>query len=300
MINLLKKNKELLLAIFNMMLFGSLFPLIKIGYSVFNIDTNRICDILVFASIRFILSGLVLLLISFVRKEKIAVPKFKSFCSITFMGIFAIVLHYAFTYIGLSLADSSKTALLKQLGLLLYVCFAFLFVKEEKFGTNKIIGAIVGFCGIIAINFGAGGNVKFSIGDYLIIFASVCSVISSVLTKKVAQNNSSFLVVGISQLTGGIILLFIGLMMGGCIPTFTIKSGFVFGYICLASIAGYLLWTYLQRNGDLSKLFIVKFAEPLFACIFGAILLGEDILKLQYLFAFILISAGIMFGNKKV
>ena len=46
-------------------------------------------------------------------------------------------------------------------------------------------------------------------------------------------------------------------------------------------------------------MFIIKFAEPLFACLFGAILLSENIFKWQYLIAFILISAGITLGNIK-
>ncbi|MBO5737450.1 MAG: hypothetical protein J6S04_06540 [Clostridia bacterium] len=44
---------------------------------------------------------------------------------------------------------------------------------------------------------------------------------------------------------------------------------------------------------------ILMFAEPLFACIFSAILLKEDIFQWQYLIAFILISAGIALGNKR-
>lgn len=48
----------------------------------------------------------------------------------------------------------------------------------------------------------------------------------------------------------------------------------------------------------LSKLFIIKFAEPLFACAFGAVLLGENIFKIQYLLAFVLNSVGIILGNK--
>ena len=59
-----------------------------------------------------------------------------------------IVLHYAFTYIGLATTDSAKTALIKQLGALLYVCFAFLFIKEEKFSVLKILGTLMGFGGI--------------------------------------------------------------------------------------------------------------------------------------------------------
>ena len=45
-------------------------------------------------------------------------------------------------------------------------------------------------------------------------------------------------------------------------------------------------------------MFIIKFAEPMFACIFGAILLNENIFKWQYLIAFVLISASIALGNK--
>ena len=47
-----------------------------------------------------------------------------------------------------------------------------------------------------------------------------------------------------------------------------------------------------------TEMTVIKFAEPLFACIFGAILLGENIFKLQYLAAFALISLGIILGNK--
>ena len=73
----------------------------------------------------------------------------------------------------------------------------------------------------------------------------------------------------------------------------------VFAYICTASTVAYLLWNYILKTCELSNMFIVKFAEPLFACIFGAVLLGEDILKWQYLIAFLLISGGIVLGNIK-
>ena len=72
-----------------------------------------------------------------------------------------------------------------------------------------------------------------------------------------------------------------------------------FAYICVFSTVGYLLWNCVLQSGALSKIFVIKFAEPLFACLFGALLLGENILKLQYLFAFILISAGILLANRE-
>ena len=289
--------KTILLSLLVMALWGSLFPFIKIGYSAFNISSSSIPDILMFASVRFIISGIIVCSIALFRKEKIATPKGKNITSIFIMGLFSIVLHYTFTYIGLSTTDSSKTALIKQLGALIYVCFAFLFFKNEKFSILKIIGAIIGFGGIIAINYSPDG-ISFSTGDILIILASICTVVASVIAKKSTEDNSPFWITGISQLTGGIILFIAALSMGADMLTFTLKSTAAFSYICVASITAYTLWYYVLKSNSLSKMFIIKFAEPLFACIFGAILLGENIFKIQYLLAFILISAGIILGNK--
>jgi len=289
--------KTILLSLLVMALWGSLFPLIKIGYSAFNISASSIPDILMFASLRFIISGIIVCLIALIKKEKIESPKKKNILYIFIMGLFSIVLHYTFTYIGLSTTDGSKTALIKQLGALIYVCFAFLFFKSEKFSILKIVGAVIGFLGIVAINYSPDG-ISFSTGDVLIILASLCTVVANVISKKSVEHNSPFWITGISQLTGGIILFVAALSMGTDMLTFTLKSTAAISYICAASITAYTLWYYVLKSNSLSKMFIIKFAEPLFACIFGAVLLGENIFKIQYLFAFILISAGIVLGNR--
>ena len=285
------------LSLLVMALWGSLFPMIKIGYRAFQIDPSSIPDILMFASMRFIISGLIVCGIAYFKKAKIGTPKLKNIYSILIMGLFSIVLHYAFTYIGLSSTDGSKTALIKQLGPLIYVCFSFLFFKNEKFSLWKIIGAMIGFGGIIAINYSAKG-ISFSSGDILIIFASVCTVVASVINKKIVAHNSPFWMTGISQLSGGILLLIAACAFGADMLQFNVYASLVFLYICAASICAYVLYSYLLRRASLSEMFIIKFAEPLFACIFGAILLGENIFKLQYLLAFLFISAGIILGNK--
>ena len=69
--------------------------------------------------------------------------------------------------------------------------------------------------------------------------------------------------------------------------------------ICLASIFGYCIWFTIVKSGELSRLFIIKFAEPVFASICGAVLLGEDIFRIQYMIAFILIAAGIYVSQRK-
>lgn len=291
------KLKMILLTLLVMALWGTLFPCIKLGYQAFNIDSGSIPSILMFASVRFIVSGLIVCGYSLLRREKIAAPKKKQISNIVIAGLISIVLHYSFLYIGISTTDSSKTALIKQLGALIYVCFAFLFFKEDKFSIIKILGAVIGFLGIVAINYNSSG-VSFSTGDILIIMASFCTVFSNIITKKTTSGTSPFWVTGISQLSGGLILLVIALCMGAEFLTFTLESTLVLAYICTASISAYTLWYYVLKHDSLSNMFIIKSSEPLFACLFGALLLGENIFKIQYLIAFILITIGIVLGNK--
>ena len=277
-----------------MLLWGSLFPMVKLGFTAYEVVGTA--DILLFAGIRFIICGAAICIFSAIRDKKSFVPVKSSIVPILLSGFFAIILHYAFTYLGLEITDSSKTALLKQIGALIYVCFSFIFFKEDRPTVQKIVGALVGFLGIVALNFSTDGF-SFSIGDVFILCASFCTVFSNVISKKVFEKVSPITATGISQLFGGIVLFIAGALMGGSVKFPLDASIGVMVYICLASIFSYCIWYEILKHGELSKLFIIKFAEPVFACIFGALILGEDILKLQYLIAFLLISGGICISN---
>ena len=88
--------------------------------------------------------------------------------------------------------------------------------------------------------------------------------------------------------------------MGGTLPQWTPMGVLVFLYICAASIIAYMLWYHILKTTELSKLLIIKFAEPLFACIFSAGLLGENIWRWQYLVSFLLISSGILLAHIQI
>ena len=291
----MSKNKSIFYALLVMFLWGTLFPMVKLGYGAYNIVTTG--DILFFAGIRFTICGALICLYTFITDKASFKGVKNTLVPVLLSGLFAIILHYSFTYSALKLTDSSKTAILKQIGVLFYVCFSSMFFKEDKLTAKKLIGVLMGFVGIIAINANADG-ISFNIGDALIIAASFCTVFSNVISKKVFQTVKPITSTGISQLFGGIVLLIIGNLLGGGMDFAFGKSAFIMGYICFASIFSYSIWFTVVKNGELSKLFIIKFAEPVFACIFGAILLGENIFKVQYILAFLLIATGIYISNK--
>lgn len=291
----MSKNKSMLYALLVMLLWGTLFPMVKLGYSAYNVVTT--VDILFFAGVRFTVCGALICLYTFITGKDSFKEIKKALVPVLLSGLFAIILHYSFTYSALKLTDSSKTAILKQIGVLFYVCFSSLFFKEDKLTVKKLLGVLLGFAGIIAINANADG-ISFNVGDALIIAASFCTVFSNVISKKVFKTVKPITSTGISQLFGGIVLLLMGKLLGGGMDFALGKSAFVLAYICFASIFSYCIWFTVVKNGELSKLFIIKFAEPAFACIFASILLGENVFKIQYILAFLLIATGIYVSNK--
>ena len=280
-----------------MIIWGLLFPMVKLGYQTLGIKT--VGDILTFAGFRFLICGMVITIFAIIRNPQ----SFKSiknyWVQVLLSGFFAIVLHYGFTYVGLKMTDGSKTAILKQLGAVFYICFSAFFFPDDKVTIKKISGLLLGIGGIVAINIGENG-MTFHLGDLLIIAASFCTVFSNVISKKVFDFVEPIVSTGVSQLFGGIVLMIIGHGVGGDVVNIipkTVQQITVFASILVASIISYCLWFITVKKEELSKLFIIKFSEPIFAALFGWILLSENIFNLNYFLAFLLISAGIIVAS---
>ena len=292
------KITSVLAAVIVCALWGSLFPCVKLGYKAFAIAGSDIPSIILFAGLRFTISGIILIGIGGVKNKKIDIPRKQSLIYIFLIMLTSIVLHYSFTYVALSIGEGSKSAIIKQVGFLFLSCFAFVFDKEDSFSVPKLISGVLGFAGIIVTNLDSSGF-TFGIADFLLILASACSCISMICTKKATRIASPVQIVAYSQLTGGIFLLVAGVILGGKLANIDVKSILIFAYICFASITAYSLWNTLIKYNDLSKLSVIKFTEPLFAVIFSGLILGEEIFRMTYLVAFVIILAAILISNIK-
>ena len=290
------RNKLILQALLVMALWGSLFPMVKVGYSVFNVAT--VGDTLFFAGMRFTVCGAIITAFCVLQKKEAFLGIKQVLVPILLMGFFAVVLHYGCMYLGLTMTAGAKTSILKQVGMLFYICFSAFVFPEDKLTLRKLIGTVLGILGIIVVNIDASGF-HIGIGDWLIIASSFAMMISNVISKKTVAHVDPIVATGISQLFGGMILLCVGFASGGALTYTSAKTGVVFFYICAASIVSYCLWYSVVKKGALSDLFIIKFAETLFAAIFSAILLGEQIFHVSYLAAFLFICTGIWIAEKK-
>lgn len=85
MIQTKKENaslKTVLLSVLVMALWGSLYPFVKIGYAAFSIDSGSVADILMFAGLRFLISGVAVCIIARAKKQILALPKGKNVLNI--------------------------------------------------------------------------------------------------------------------------------------------------------------------------------------------------------------------------
>ena len=144
-----------------------------------------------------------------------------------------------------------------------------------------------------------GTAIVFMLGDLLLLLASACSAAGTIISKRATQIVAPMKFVAYSQFFGGIFLLIAGFILGGRITHIDAKSIGVFLYICAASITAYTIWNMLLKSGSVSKLSIIKFTEPLFAVIFSGIILGENIFRISYLVAMILMLAALIIEHKE-
>ena len=287
----------ILLALVVMLCWGSLYPVVKLGYEKLEINTAYYPNLLYFAGVRFTVSGAVIVLLLGVKNKTVPTVKTKKeWLGIALVALFSVMLNYSLAFYGLSIVASSKTALLKQAGALIFIVISALLFKEDKMTVGKAIGAALGLGSIIILNINQLGF-SLGFGETVIVVSSFCTVTASVICKKMLKGTDSIVITGYSQLFGGVILLAIGFACGGEMRMAQFGDYLLFGYMVVATCASYMIWYTIVQRYELSKLFITKLSEPVFAAIIGAIILKEDLLQWHYIGAFLCIATAVVISN---
>ena len=159
---------------------GWAYPLIKMGMEEYQITTDMTGSKMLFAGIRFFISGIIILAIArsshrefgfkkkAIQKENSCLKEnhdvqengsfsFLKNSNIWFLLLYALLnttLHYAFFYFGLSHNAGARSAILNSMSVFTVVIFACIFFKSDRMTWRKALGCIIGFLGILALNLG--------------------------------------------------------------------------------------------------------------------------------------------------
>lgn len=277
---------------------GWAYPLIKLGFEEFGITSAMTGSKMLFAGVRFMLSGLIVLAIAKATSRDFRVKTPSGWRYVLLFSLMNTTLHYACFYIGLSHSEGSRAAILNSLGVFMLVVLACAFFKSDKLTWRKILGCVIGFTGILILNIGSGKSGQFTwLGDGMIILNALCSAIAGLMTRGLSRRVDVFVGTGYSLAIGGLLLILPGLWMQGTFPEITGIGILILGLLIGISTLGFTLYNKLLSCNPVGKVAIFNSLIPVVGAITSCIFLHEPFYG-KYAIAAILATTGIYIINK--
>ena len=287
-------------------LWGSAAPAIKTGYRLFQIDQADTSSILVFAGVRFLLAGALVIAYHSLEGRHFILPPKGSGAAIGSLALTQTVLQYIFYYVGLSYASGVHSAILTGTNVFFSMLCASLVFRYEKLDISKILGCVLGFAGIAVVNLSGagpeqGGGFSF-LGEGFIVLAQIFYALSGSLVKQHARKFDVVTLSGYQFMAGGLVLSVIGMIWGGTLAGATGPAAFLLLlYMGILSAVAYTLWGVLLKYNPVSQVTVFGFMNPMFGVLLSAVFLQESgqALNGRTLAALVLVCSGIYVVNRE-
>ena len=282
-------------------LWGVVFPVIKKSYELFSI--SGVGSALLFASIRFMIAGVILLLLDTFMEKRFPVLDKKGYASVFMLGTIQTGLAYAFQYIAMISASSINCSILNGTGVIFSTIIAHFISKDDKMNGRKALGGVLGFIGVLVCFLWGGKLEGFSLkGEGLMLLSILTFVTGTNLSRIVTTGIKSVVVSGYNLLVGGAELFILSLFLGG-----RIGNGGLYGIMCLVflsltSCVCLYLWTALSSANSVSKVAVFQCINPITGAIAASLLLGENVFQPKYIVSVLLVVISIIIitkGRKK-
>ncbi len=297
-----KNSAVFLLAALCCILWGSAFPVVKLGYAAFEIASFDYASQIFFAGLRFALAGVMTILFGSLFSKRFLRPKKSSLPAVGKLMLVQTVAQYLLFYIGLANTTATKSAIIggtSSFLAILITCFLF---RQEKFTRPKLVGCVLGFSGIIVLNLGnldSAGGFSF-LGEGFLLLSNVAYAFSSSMMKIYSQREDPVTLSGYQFLAGGAMMSVLGLAMGGTLANFTAEGMLMLLYLAFVSAVAFAVWGILLKYNPVSKVAVFGFMIPVCGMLLSALLLGEaaQAFRLQSIIALLLVCIGIIIINK--
>ena len=283
------------------LLWGSATPAIKIGYEWFGIGAGDVASRIFFAGVRFVLAGVLTVIFGSIIAGKTLIPQRSSWGMICKLGMVQTVFQYIFFYMGLAYTTGVKSAIINGSQTFIAILMACLIFRYEKLTLQKFMGCLIGFAGVIVINYDPSGLTgDFTLrGEGAILVAAIAYALSSALVKRYSQKESPVVLSGYQFVFGGIIMTISGLLMGGQLTGWCLKSVVLLIYMALISSVAYSVWGILLKHNPVGKVAVYSFTNPIFSVLLSFVFLKESSsFGWELIVALVLVCVGIYLVNR--
>jgi drug/metabolite transporter (DMT)-like permease len=278
---------------------GWAYPLIKMGFEEFAITPDMTGNKILFAGVRFTFSGLIILAFAKAKHRSFAMRRKTDWWFMLLFALLNTTFHYSTFYIGLSFSAGARAAILNSLSVFLLVIMACIFFKSDRFTMGKVLGCVLGFAGILALNMGGADSGHFTLlGDGMIIVNALCSAVASLLTRSLIKRVDVFVGTGYSLGLGGLLLLVPSLLAGATMPQITWLGLVILLLLIGISALSFVLYNKLISCNPVGKVAIFNSLIPVVGAVTSCLCLGETFYW-KYVIAGALATAGIYIINKQ-
>ena len=291
----------MIIALLCTFLWGSASPAIKVGKELLLVE--GVSSIMLFAGIRFAFAGVLTIIIFSIARRRILIPKPRNIGRILTVSVFQTVIQYIFFYLGLAYTTGVKGTVTSGSGAFFAVLAAALIFRQEKLTAKKIIACVIGFIGILIINFEGlsfTDDMKDVLGVIFVLISAISNSVSSVLIKKFSAHEDPVVISGYQFIVGGVFLIAVGLMFGGKVSFGNPVGIAVLVYLMFLSAIAYSLWGLLLKHNPVSRVTVYNFTTPIFGTILSLIFLRDENSSLSFgnlAATLILVSVGILLLN---
>jgi drug/metabolite transporter (DMT)-like permease len=293
-----------LLALFCCALWGSSYPAIKSGYSLFAISAGDVPSKLVFAGWRFLLAGVLLLAYASASGRRIGGYSRRTLSHFAILGLVQTTLQYSFFYTGLAYTTGVKSSIMNATGTFFSVLLAHMIYHNDRLSFRKALGCLIGFAGVAIVNLGAGldGLLQFDftlLGEGFVVIAALLLAAGGIYGKRISHGIDPIVMTSYQLIIGGAALLIGGYGTGGELHGFTLTSTALLTYMVVLSSLSISIWSLLLKYNRVSMISAFNFLVPVFGTVLSAMFLNESILAWRYGGALVLVCCGIWLVTKE-
>lgn len=281
------------------LLWGSAFPAIKTVYLHWEARgiNAGLSTLWLFAGVRFILAGLLLLPLARHPVRDLRLTPWKTLLG---FGLAQTFFQYLFFYLGLAVAGASLAALLNATGSFWWVLLAPLILKTGRLTGRQWTILTVGAIGITLAVYapGAGAGNPW-LGTLFLTLASLAGALAVIQFQFVRRTMGARAATGWSLLMGGI-----GLFLAGCpalaqMPEiFDARVALLTVYLAFVSAAAFSLWNHLTTLYPVHLLATYRFFIPLCGVLESFLVLRQERPGWGFIVGGILVLAAMAAGQR--
>lgn len=281
------KGGDFLLLLALSFLWGTAFPIIKLGLERFSPLT--------FAALRFDLATAFFALLALLLGQGLRRPRGGQWLAALTAGALMTAAYHGFLFWGQQFTSAGVAAVIVGLNPLLTTLLSAVFLRDERLGPAGLLGLLLGFGGIVLLASLKPGT-PFDLqgwGEFAVVLAIASWALGAVLVKRSQHGMGLFAFTTWQSALGALLLHLLALGLEGTGRLAWDRAGLL-ALLFLALVAsgvGYLIYfTLIERIGPI-RVNLVSYIAPAFATLVGLVFLGEPI-EPRAVIALLLIALG--------